>query len=95
MSQIATHTPTPYDTGERLQPMFWPAVADKPESYGRVDFEDDESATQVSAYVEREGDGYVVHLAQFADDLTVVLDGVRMVPANDSAPEPGAAPAAQ
>ena len=40
---------TPYDRGTRLEPQLWP-LGDDPDSYGRVDFDNDESATVLTAY---------------------------------------------
>jgi hypothetical protein len=47
---------TPYDTGERLEPQLWP-TSDDPETFGRVDFDDDEGRTVFTAYVERRRPG--------------------------------------
>lgn len=50
---------TPYDTGARLQPRAWvPAL--NPGNYGKVDFENEESATVLTLHVERAGDGYKI-----------------------------------
>jgi hypothetical protein len=61
---------TPYDTGTRLEPQPWqvqprnlekdPAEAAR---YGKVDFDNEESATFLTAYVERneDGKGYTLH----------------------------------
>ena len=65
---------TPYDRGTRLEPQLWP-LGDDPDSYGRVDFDNDESATVLTAYVEREGDGYAMHVAGMAEPLSLVVDG--------------------
>ena len=71
---------TPYDRGTRLEPQLWP-LGDDPDSYGRVDFDNDESATVLTAYVEREGDGYAMHVAGMAEPLSLVVDGGgRVVP---------------
>ena len=71
---------TPYDRGTRLEPQLWP-LGDEPDSYGRVDFDNDESATVLTAYVEREGDGYAMHVAGMAEPLSLVVDGGgRVVP---------------
>ena len=70
-------TLTPYDTGTRLQPMPWrtqPANLPDPEEadrYGRVDFDDDEGATLVTAYVEKTDSGYVMHIINKPDGLTI------------------------
>lgn len=65
---------TPYDTGDRLEPQLWP-LGEDPDSYGRVDFDNDESATVLTAYVEREGDGYAMHVTGMAEPLSLVVDG--------------------
>ena len=61
---------TPYDRGTRLEPQLRP-LGDDPDSYGRVDFDNDESATVLTAYVEREGDGYAMHVAGMAEPLSL------------------------
>ncbi|MDR6868332.1 hypothetical protein J2Y69_002946 [Microbacterium resistens] len=56
----------PYDTGVRLEPQLWP-VNDDPDRYGRVDFDDDEGATVLSAHVERRADGsHALHVELIA-----------------------------
>lgn len=77
---MSTNNLTPYDTADRLEPQLWP-VGEDPDSYGRVDFDNDESATVLTAYVEREGDGYAMHVAGMAEPLSLVVDGGgRVVP---------------
>lgn len=49
---------TPYDTGERLEPHRWRERPEAPEDYGKVDFEDDESATVATLHFERTETGY-------------------------------------
>lgn len=56
---MTEHTLTPYDTGARLEPQLWPlrgpdSVLD-PDRYGKVDFDDDASVTQLTLHVERAG----------------------------------------
>ena len=71
---------TPYDRGTRLEPQLWP-LGDDPDTYGRVDFDDEESRTVQTAYVEREGDGYAMHVHGMAEPLSLVVDGGgRVVP---------------
>ena len=71
---------TPYDRGTRLEPQLWP-LGDDPDSYGRVDFDDEESRTILTAYVEREGDGYAMHVHGMGEPLSLVVDGGgRVVP---------------
>lgn len=59
---------SPYDTGERCEPRVWmprtmtqwPGIeylADQLDSFGKVDFNNDEDATIVTAHVERLPDG--------------------------------------
>lgn len=66
-------TLTPYDTGARLQPKPWhtqPANLPDPEEvdrYGRVDFDNDEGRTVLSAYVENTAAGYVLHIDNMSD----------------------------
>jgi hypothetical protein len=43
---------TPYDTGVRLEPRLWRPDPTDHDSYGRVDFENDESTTEMTVYVE-------------------------------------------
>lgn len=69
-----SHHPTPYDTGQRAEPHIWPIGAyqdDHPDgqsgaldSYGRVDFEDDEANLVATIWLERsEHSGqYIVHI---------------------------------
>lgn len=71
---------TPFDRGSRLEPQLWP-LGQNPDSHGRVDFDNEESRTVLTAYVEREGDGYALHVVGMADPLSVVVDGGgRVVP---------------
>ncbi|GAB3252264.1 hypothetical protein [Arthrobacter pigmenti] len=92
----APHTPrssqplTPYDTGERLEPHPWvssPEATDTSREgdsgdYGRVDFDDDEAQTVLTAYVERGPDGYVLHLQNHqAVPVTVQDDTPEQHPA--------------
>lgn len=73
---------SPYDTGARLEPQVWPVNGD-PDRYGRVDFDDDESATQFTAFGERRSDGtYALHveLNAGAANTAVFVDEVLYVP---------------
>jgi len=77
---MSTDNLTPYDRGTRLEPQLWP-LGEDPDSYGRVDFDNEESRTVLTAYVEREADGYAVHVHGMAEPLSVVVDGGgRIVP---------------
>lgn len=88
-------TLTPYDTGDRLEPYAWVVVrgsaatpirwcadgADQPdpEDFGRVDFDDDESRTVLTAYIAREGSGYVLHVENLLDETLRVTGGIEAV----------------
>lgn len=73
---------TPYDTGERLEPMPWvkdgiagqfePRPAE-PDDYGRVDFDDSDS-TVATLWIERRDDGGYVLKGYFNEPLTVELE---------------------
>jgi hypothetical protein len=59
---------TPYDTGERLEPAVW-VLPDRrrpeehdPDRYGRVDFNNDENATDVTVWVSRVDGVLTVHI---------------------------------
>lgn len=62
--------PSPYDTGEILEPRVWENNG-RIERFGRVDFDNDESATEVTVWVERGPDGPIVHVIAHSDDVTV------------------------
>ncbi len=73
---------TPYDTGARLEPQPWPPD-DDPDRYGRVDFDDDESATVLSVYAERLSDGthaLRVELIAGETNTLITVDGVLYAP---------------
>ena len=63
---------TPYDTGERLEPRLW-VTAERgdprsTEDYGKVDYDDEESASILTTYVERNKDkSYTVHIDPLSD----------------------------
>lgn len=65
--------PSPYDTGEILEPLVWPTNG-RMERFGRVDFENDEGGTDVTVWVERGPDGPFVHVIAHRDDITVVQE---------------------
>lgn len=92
---------TPYDTGARCEPKIWShstAVAlagatgrtleDELDRFGRVDFENDESATMVTVHVESTETGHRIVIDSQIDpeDLEIIVDGLRHAPA---APAPG------
>lgn len=83
---------TPYDTGEVLEPKLWPIGAyqsDHPDgqegrldSYGRVDFDDDEGASQFTlrARPGKPGDRFKVVIEVWPlgiedDEIEVVIHG--------------------
>lgn len=83
---------TPYDTGARLEPKPWnvrpePGIAQAdidPDAYGRVDFDNDEGATVLTAYMEPDGNGgYTLHLDADEAVVAVAFNGVAlgMIPA--------------
>lgn len=41
---------TPYDTGEMLQPIVWHNAERDPMRYGKVDFDNDEGATEFTLF---------------------------------------------
>jgi hypothetical protein len=65
--------PSPYDTGEILEPTVW-ATNGRVERFGRVDFENDESHTEVTVWVGRGPDGPIVHVIDHTDAATVDFD---------------------
>lgn len=67
----------PYDTGARLEPQLWPTG--DADSFGRVDFDDEESRTIATAYITREGSAYVLHIVNPSDALTVTSDHGRVL----------------
>ena len=61
--------PSPYDTGERCEARPWIRCGEQvtqatpAESFGKVDFDNDEGSTICVVYVERRSDtGYAVHV---------------------------------
>ena len=71
--------PTPYDTGERLEPYPWvndhtgPAETTPPDRFGRVDFDDEEGCTILSLYVEPIEHGhYILRVERYADTALTV-----------------------
>lgn len=70
---------TPYDTGERFQPRVWVASPTRPDSYGRVDFENDEGATDLTVFAGVR-DGRVVLEVEATRDIDVIVDGTSMLP---------------
>ena len=64
---------TPYDTGQRCEPKVWPAYLSDPDRYGRVDFDNDEGGTVLTAYVESTPEGYRLVVEPFFD-----ADGIEV-----------------
>lgn len=83
MTSSTTLTASPYDTGVRCHPRSWIPYGQSvtedttlAESFGRVDFDDNEGATVCVAYIElRPDNGHTVHLARMGadDELDVEL----------------------
>ena len=71
------HRPTPFDTGERCEPVIWdPANPnfDEETDFGKVDFENDESATVAVVYVKRTEDGYALVVEPIDDTLEIIVE---------------------
>ena len=66
---------TPYDTGARYEPQLWSPTSD--DDYGRVDFDNDESATVLTVYAEPDQDGTQLVIDPTGTDapVTVVHQG--------------------
>ncbi|AOY70879.1 MULTISPECIES: hypothetical protein [unclassified Arthrobacter] len=69
---------SPYDTGARCEAKPWipygerVTAATPAESFGKVDFDDEESGTVCVAYLERDMDGgYTLHVAPLSEDRKV------------------------
>jgi hypothetical protein len=74
---------TPYDTGDRLEPIPW--VKDgitgqelprtpEPDDYGRVDFDAEDSSTVATLWIERQADGTYVLKGYTNEPLKVEID---------------------
>lgn len=81
---------TPYDTGERLETHVWvkgematPGGLPRRvirDDYGRVDFENEEGVTVLTALVERTADGYALRVDNLSEPLAVeVVDQLGTV----------------
>lgn len=71
---------TPYDTGDRLEPVPW--SLDAHDRYGLVDFDDEESSTVFSAVGKTFDDGsegYLLSVTSGAYTPAVEVDGDRTV----------------
>lgn len=54
---------TPYDTGKRLEPRPWLAQhRETADDWGKVDFDNEESATEAIVYIEKAEPGYALHV---------------------------------
>jgi hypothetical protein len=53
---------TPFDTGERLEAKPWYPDRSDPDTYGKVDFEDDDGETAFTVYIEKKGGDRVIHI---------------------------------
>ncbi len=79
MTRPTTTQPTPYDTGDHLEPQVWPIDGD-PDRYGRVDLDDDEGATILTLRARRAAGVTVLEVEDHAGDLNVVVDGRLYAP---------------
>lgn len=73
-------SPSPYDTGARLEPKAWPTDGD-PDRYGRVDLDNNEGATVATVHAGGTAHGYDLDVTDHCGALTVYLDGRPMMPA--------------
>ena len=69
---------TPYDTGERLEPVVWPLLDEEapaePDRYGRVDLDDDSGQTLVTVHARRADDGaYELVVDNFDPELVRIV----------------------
>lgn len=78
---------TPFDTGERLQAVPWHVQPrnlprqDERDRYGRVDFDDDEGTTILTAFVDRGSDGHhTLHIENVMDADTLQIAGDETAP---------------
>ena len=74
---------TPYNTGERCEPMLWQknhtevlaAMRDEPGDIGNVDFDDDEGRTIVTVHVSRNDDGtHTVHIMPLVERAEIAVE---------------------
>ena len=67
--------PTPYDTGKRLEPRAWQnAHRESEDDFGKVDFDNEESATVATLYIERDDDGTYALRGYTNEPLKVEID---------------------
>ncbi len=68
---------TPYDTGARAEPKVWPASPGYPDGYGKVDFDNDESATIATVWIERAPEGgYSLQVDDHGNDIALPTGAV-------------------
>ena len=66
---------TPFDTGERYEAKPWYPDRSDPDTYGKVDFEDDAGQTALTMYVAREDGKPVIHVYDHGiGDYAIVTD---------------------
>lgn len=81
-----TNNLTPYDTGARLEPKLWvtstSGTLGNASDFGKVDFENDESSTELTIYVEPDADSVnVVNIeVHFGDFHIEVAEEGRYIP---------------
>jgi hypothetical protein len=82
---------TPYDTGARLEPKPW-GKGVEPEHYGKVDFENDESATVATVHIGNTPSGYQLVIETDYEFESVSFNG-ESTPLTDTGDAPGDVPA--
>lgn len=85
-------TLTPYDTGERLEPRPWvsrtTSVDDKNrDMFGKVDFDNEESATELTIYVERMNGRRVIHIEDHTGETYIIAHDDGYDPPSDQEQE--------
>lgn len=66
---------TPYDTGDRLEPKPWGKGVEH-EHYGKVDFENEESATVATVWIEATPIGtYVLRMDTDFEFAQIIING--------------------
>jgi hypothetical protein len=66
---------TPYDTGDRLEPQPWGRDVDHGH-YGKVDFDNEESATVATVWIEATGNGtYVLRMDTDFEFAQIIING--------------------
>jgi len=68
---------TPFDTGVRLEPQPWQPLLAEPQDWGKVDYDNDESNTVFTIWVENQQGEYVVHIdCHHGEAPTVDFEGL-------------------